>query len=376
MVRGFWKLLHVDPGFVSKGIVTMRVPLPGTSYPDPKTTIPFWDRLQDAMANIPGVESASMMAGLPPTRRLNANDTGIEGLAPGPDSPQQNVDYWQTVGRHYFETMKIPLIEGRFFNDSDGPQSQLVVVINLAMARHFWKNESPIGRRVKPGFSGPTDPFYTVVGVAADVKNAGMDVPAGTEMYMYYKQMAGVRNFGMNGPSLVLKTNGNPVSVENAARLAVRSIDPALPVANVRTMDEVLALVESRPRFLSLLLTLFSMVALSLAAIGIYGIVSYFVAQRTNEIGIRMALGAQSGDVLRLVVNHGMRMTLVGMALGIGIAFALTRWLSSLFFAVSATDPLTFISISLGLTIVALAACFIPARRATHVDPMVALRYE
>jgi putative ABC transport system permease protein len=376
MVRSFWKLLQVDPGFSPEGLISMRVALPQASYPDTKAQVGFWDRVQERIGALPGVTGVTMMAGLPPTRRLNANDTEIEGLVRGPDAPIQNVDYWQTVGDHFFEAMKIRLIEGRFFNESDGPQSQMVVVINQSMARHFWKNDSPLGRRVRPG-GGPTPsaPWFTVIGVVADVKNAGLDQPAGTELFFYERQ-AGQNSFGLGNPWILLKANGDPASLERSARDVIRSLDPSLPLASVRTMDDVIARVESRPRFLSLLLTLFSVVALSLAAVGIYGLVAYFVAQRTNEIGIRMALGAQSADVLKLVIGHGMRLTLMGMAFGIGLAYVLTRWLASLFFSVSPTDPLTFAGITILLSLIALVACWIPARRATKVDPIVALRYE
>jgi putative ABC transport system permease protein len=377
MVRSFWKLLQVDPGFSPEGLISMRVALPQSSYPDTKAQTAFWDRVQERMSALPGVSAATMMSGLPPTRRLNANDTEIEGLVRGPDAPIQNVDYWQAVGDHFFETMKIRLIEGRFFNQSDGPQSQMVVVINQSMARHFWKNESPIGRRVRPGGGGQNSavPWYTVVGVVTDVKNAGMDQAAGTELFFYERQ-AGQNSFGLSNPWILLKASGDPASLERSARDVIRSIDPSLPLASVGTMEDVIARVESRPRFLSLLLTLFSIVALCLAAVGIYGLVAYFVAQRTNEIGIRMALGAQSADVLKLVVGHGMRLTLLGMVFGIGLAYMLTRWLTSLFFSVSATDPVTFAVITILLSFIALVACWIPARRATKVDPIIALRYE
>jgi putative ABC transport system permease protein len=314
------------------------------------------------------------MYGLPPARRLNANDTEIEGLAKGPDQPIQNVDYYQTVGDRFFETMGIRLLEGRFLNEGDGANAPPVAVINQSMERHFWRNQSAIGHRISPSL-GPNTRYFTIVGVVSDVKNGGMDQAAGTELFLPYRQLGPAASF-LTGAYVILKGQGDAALLESPAREVIRSIDPSLPVSAVHTMDEVISRNESRPRFLSLLLTLFSAVALSLAAIGIYGIVSYFVAQRINEIGIRVALGAQGADILRLVINHGMRMTVVGMAIGLGIAFALTRWVSSLFFAISATDPYTFVSISLGLAAVALAACFIPARRATRVDPIVALRYE
>ncbi|HYL10548.1 MAG TPA: ABC transporter permease [Candidatus Acidoferrales bacterium] len=373
MVRGFWKLLQVNPGFVSSGLLTMRASLVQALYPNTQSALQFWIRAQERLSALPGVKGVTMMSGLPPARRLNANDTEIEGLPKGPDSPIQNVDYWQFVGDRYFETMGIPLIEGRFFDQRDGGGSPPAAIVNQAMARHFWGKESPVGRRVRPG--GPNTPWFTVIGVVADVKNAGLDQPAGTELYFAVRQMD-TFGFGLRSPNFVLRTSGDPGSLAGAARQAIAGIDPALPLANVRTMDEVLATAQSRPRFLTLLLGLFSSVALALAGVGIYGLMSYSVTQRTNEIGIRMALGAQPSDVLRLIVGHGMRLTLLGLLIGIAVAIGLTRTLASLWFGISATDPLTFATITVILAGVALLACFVPARRAMRVDPIVALRYE
>ena len=374
MMRGFWKLLQVNPGFVSTGLLTMRASLVQAQYPNAQNALQFWFRAQERLSALPVVKSVTMMSGLPPARRLNANDTAIEGLAPGPHSPIQNVDYWQAVGDRYFETMDIPLIEGRFFDQRDGDGPPRVVIVNQAMARHFWGNESPLGRRVRPG-GGRDNPWFTVIGVVGDVKNAGLDQPAGTELYFAAHQM-GSFGFGLRNPNFVLKASGDPAVLASAARQAIAAIDPTLPVTGVRPMDEVLATAESQPRFLTLLLGLFSLLALALAAVGIYGLMSYSVTQRTNEIGIRMALGAQTSDVVWLVVGHGMKLTLAGMLIGIGVAAALTRTLSSLWFGISATDPLTFGSITIVLAGVALLACYLPARRASRVDPLIALRYE
>ena len=369
MVRGFWKLLQVDPGFSSSGLLTMRLALTESAYPDDKSLISFWSRLRERMAALPGVESAALVSGLPPTRRINANDTEIEGIPKGPDQPIQNVDYWEGVSPEYFQTMKMRLIEGRFFDRTDGENTQPVVVINQAMARHFYGTQSPIGRRVRTDGRGP---YQTIVGVVADVKNAGLDQPAGTELFLPDRQ-AGfmLRNF-----YVVLRSTGDPSSLIHAASDVIHDLDSALPISSVRTMDEVLASAESRPRFLTLLLGLFSLLALVLAGVGIYGLMSYSVTQRTQEIGVRMALGAKSANVLGMVMGSGARLIVIGLGVGLGAAIGLTRLMTSLLFGVSAGDPMTFVTVPIVLAIVALGACYIPARRATRVNPIVALRYE
>jgi putative ABC transport system permease protein len=374
MVKGFWKLMQVNPGFSSEGLLTMTIALPSTTYANNQSAVSFWSRLEEKAKAIPGVQSAALVSGLPPIRRLNANDTAIEGLVPGPNSPTQNVDYWQAVTPGYFETVKAQLIEGRFLDGRDGDGSALTVVINQSMARHFYGNESPIGRRISTNGGGPNPPpvWRTIVGVIADIKNAGMDKPAGTELYMPYSQVGfPYRNF-----SVVLRTSGDPLQLSRAATEAVHSLDPSLPVSSIRTMDDVIATAESRPRFLTLLLGLFSGLAMALAAVGIYGVMAYSVTQRTQEIGIRMALGAKPTDVLGMVVKNGMLLTAIGMAVGLGAALGLTRLMRTLLFGVTATDAMTFVTVPLVLVVIALIACYIPARRATRVDPLIALRYD
>jgi predicted permease len=235
------------------------------------------------------------------------------------------------------------------------------------MARTYWPNESAIGHRVK---SGGSTAWRNIVGVVADIKNGGLERTTGTELYFPFTQVPQRTSY------LVIRTSGDPMSIANSVRTEIRNLDRALPIANVRTLDDVMNTARSRPRFLTLLLTLFSSLSLTLAALGIYGVISYSVAQRTNEIGIRMALGAQSADVLRLVGITGVRLAVAGIAIGAIGALALTRTMSGLLFGVSSIDPATFVLMAVALGLVTLVACYIPARRAAKVDPLIALRYE
>jgi putative ABC transport system permease protein len=372
MIRAFWKLQQVNTGFEPAGVLSFSINLPGTSYKNPDL-LRFADTLEQRLATLPGVTSASLAGGLPPLRRINANDTEIEGYQMTPDAPAQNVDYWNVVGNDYFKTMKIKTIEGRVFNSSDdNDTAQRVVVVNQALAKRFWKG-SPVGRRVNPGFANPKV-WSTIVGVVEDTKNSGMDKPAAPELYLQAHQVA---QFGLStNMSFVVRTDGDPRALGASIRAAVREIDPSLPVYGLSPMSEVVAKSMVQPRFLSLLLATFSGIALFLAAIGIYGVMAYSVAQRTQEIGVRMALGAQRLHVLRLVFSQGFVLLMIGTVIGLGGAFALTRLLRTLLFEITPTDPLTYSSVVGLLIVVAFLACYVPARRATKVDPLVALRYE
>jgi predicted permease len=372
MVKAFWKLQEVDAGIDPTHVLSMRLALPATSYPDATKAAAFWTSLIARVSALPGVVSASMANGLPPARPINANDTNIEGFVPVPNGPIQNIDYWNFVGGRYFDTMRVRLIEGRFLNDSDGATAPEVVVINQTMAKTYWPHESALGHRVSLPLGPGPDRWRSIVGVVDDVKNAALDRPAGTELYAPYAQS----QFRVANAYLVVRAAGNPMSLANTVRNEIRALDRALPIAAVRSMEDVMSVARSRPRFLTLLLTLFSSLSLVLAALGIYGVISYSVAQRTNEIGIRMALGAQTGDVLRLVGATGVRLALAGTLAGSIGAFALTRFLSGLLFGVSSMDAATFAAMAGALIAVTLLACYIPARRAARVDPLIALRYE
>ena len=369
MVRAFWKLSEVNPGFQPSSVLTMRVNLPQSTYPKDANITRFWQSLQEKVAAIPGVQSVTSMSGLPPERPINANDTQIENFTPVPGGPGHNIDYWQNTGDHFFETMGIRLVDGRFFDARDGEGATPTVIINQTMARTYYGNESAIGRRVRPGFQ---DPWRVIVGVVGDVKNAGLDKPAGSELFFPYRQ----EGFATRTGFLAVRAANDPNALISPVRAAAQSIDPSIPVSLIRTMDDVLAGARSRPRFLTTLLGLFSATALLLAAVGLYGVISYSVARRTTEFGIRMAMGARASDVLGLVLGQGMRLALIGVAAGAIGALALTRLIRGLLFGVSSFDPLAFIVMAAVLVAVTALACIIPARRATSVDPLVALRYE
>jgi predicted permease len=371
MLRAFWKLQEVHTGLRPDNVITMRVSLPSGTYTDAAKMTDFWTRLDGRLTSLPGVQSAALVSGLAPMRSPNMNDTEIEGFVMTKDGPIQNVDFYQAVSKDYFATMGIRLMDGRLFDDRDGKDAPQVVIINKAMAATFWPSQNPIGRRIRPG--GAKE-WCTVIGVVDDVKNAGLDRPAGTELYLPYRQPAGEGNSDM---FVVMRAQGgDPRSLAGEVRQQMNDIDPSLPLADVRLMEDVLSRAQARPRFLTLLLTLFSAVALAIATVGIYGVVSYSVARRTKEFGLRMVLGAQTGDVLGLVMKQGAGMIAIGVAFGLLLAVFLTRLMASLLFAVPPTDPATFASVTAVLFGVALAACYIPARRATKVDPIQTLRYE
>ena len=372
MIRAFWKLQQVNTGFDPASMVSFNLNLPRVKY-DPAQRLQFVDALEQKLSATPGVAGVSMAGGLPPLRRINANDTDIEGYQQTPDGPAENIDYWNVVGNNYFKTMKIRLLEGRTFeSQDDNPKAMPVVVVNQALAKRFWTG-SPIGRRVSPG-GGDSPIWFTIVGVVEDTKNAGMDKPAGPELYFQVRQVA-TQLLGGN-INFVVRGSSESAQLEGSIRNAVRELDSSLPVYNLWSMDEVVSRSMVQPRFLALLLATFSGIALFLAAIGIYGVMAYSVAQRTQEIGVRMALGARPFHVLQLVFGQSMIMLLIGIGIGLAGAFALTRLMRTLLFEVTATDPLTYVSVIGLLTVVALLACYIPARRAAKVDPLIALRYE
>jgi len=371
MLRAFWKLQEVHTGLNADKVVTMRVSLPSGTYTDSPKLTDFWTRLDGRLTNLPGVQSGALVSGLAPMRPPNMNDTDIEGFVQTKDGPIQNVDFYQAVSKDYFATMGIRLMDGRLFDGRDVQGGPEVAIVNKTMALTFWPKESPVGHRLRPG--GSKD-WATIVGVVDDVKNAGLDRPAGTELYLPYQQKAGA---GLSNMYVVLRAQaGDARGLAGTVREQLNEIDPSLPLADVRMMEDVLSKAQARPRFLTLLLSFFSVVALAIATVGIYGVISYSVARRTKEFGLRMALGAQDTDVLGLVMKQGAGMVFIGIVAGLAIALALTRLMASLLFGVTPTDVLTYGSVTAILLAVALTACYVPAKRATQVDPIKTLRYE
>ncbi len=371
LINSFLRLRGVDPGFRADNLLTMRVVLPETKYPDQARRASFYAELVRRVESLPGVQSAAVTNWIPLVKQGDSSGISIEGQ-PDPGPGQNPSAVTRVVSPHYFQTMGIELLQGRQLNEQDRSDSPRVIVIGETMARKFWPGEDPLGKRVTMG--GPADapiPWLEVVGVVRDVRQFELAAEPKPQMYVPFEQPVFFR------PShLVLKTSVEPGGLAAAVRKTVWEIDRDQPVSNIRTMGEVLSESIARQRFSMLLFGIFAAVALVLAAVGIYGVMSYSVAQRTHEIGIRMALGAQARDVLKLTVWRGLKLVLIGIVLGLAAAFALTRVMTSLLFGVSPTDPATLAVISVVLISVALLASYVPARRATKVDPMIALRYE
>jgi putative ABC transport system permease protein len=373
MLRSVGALQDVDPGFDPEGLLTFQLYLPAGRYESAEATAAFTRDLIARLETLPGAASAAAMSGLPPLRQVNANDTEFEDYEPGgPGDPAENVDYYQQVHGDYFGTMGIPMVAGRAFRPGDEDPSTPVAVINERLARTFFPDLDPLGRRVQPS-GAPV--WLTIVGVAADVKQGGVEAPTGTELYFYNPQVAA---FGIPQRSLnfVVRTARSPASLASGVRESVREMDPSLPVANLQTMDQTMAGAITRPRFIAVLLTVFAALALTLAAIGTYGVMAYSVAERSHEIGIRLALGARTDRVLRMVLGTGLLTAVLGVAIGVAGAFAATRLMESLLFGVTPTDPGTFLIAPVVLIAVAAAASLAPALRATRLDPAAVLREE
>ncbi|HEX8279927.1 MAG TPA: ABC transporter permease, partial [Chthoniobacterales bacterium] len=370
LINSFLHLRNLHPGFRSDHLLTMKVALSEVKYPDKERRAPFYAELVRRVQALPGVDSAAVASNLPLTYSGDSMPIGIEGR-PDPTPDQMPDVILRVVSPGYFTTMGIPLVQGRDFTEQDKAEAVRVVVITEKTARHFWPGENPIGKRLKPGSSASSAPWREIVGVVKDVRQNDFVAEPKMQMYMPHEQ---VGSFAPN--ALVVRTKVDPLSLASTVRAQIWAIDKDQPVSDIRTMDEILSEAVARQRFSMLLLSVFATLALVLAAVGIYGVMSYSVAQRTREIGIRMALGAQRSDVLKMTVAQGLKLVGIGLAIGLAVAFVLTRVMASLLFGISATDPVTFISIALVLALVAVLASYIPAVRAMRVDPMVALRYQ
>ena len=362
MVRGFWRLQQVNVGFDPRGVLTAQIPLPTNIYKDQKSQKQFCQRLIANLKRIPGVEAAAVANGLPPKRSANENDTGIEGFAPSEEAPIQSVNFYQRVSPEFFAALGVHVLAGRALEDRDSDPRTPGVVINQTMARTFWPHSSAIGHWLDPGGKK-----YTIVGVVADLKNAGVDRPVGTELFLPLSR---------SQPYIVVKTTGDPKRLINAVRSAVADIDSGVALAQVRAMEEVVNQSSSRSRFLVLVLTMFSALALLLAGVGVYGVISYSVAQRTAEFGIKMALGAEPWQLMRHVMGQGLTLSIVGMVVGIAGAAFLTKMLEGLIYGVTGLDWTVMAAAAALLILATLAACFAPAARAMRIEPLRALRYE
>jgi predicted permease len=385
MVRTVVNLTNVDAGFNRARLATFGVALPAATYSTFDRQAQVYRRLIDRLGAMPGVDRVSIVSGLPPQREANGFGTDVEGYTPGPDGVNA-VDYYQAVTAGYVETMGIPIVRGRALQAADRIGAP-VALVNETFARTFWKDLDPIGRRVRPRFGNET-PWVTVVGVAKDVKQGGVDRATGTELYLLLEQLPQVfptpsalnsllRSITDSGAmNIVVRSDLPMAALQPAIAGAVREADPSLPIIGLQSMEDVVSGSLRRPRMLMHLFGGFAGLALLLAAIGTYGVLSYLVTQRRREIGIRMALGARRDAVLRGVMAHGLTLALAGLAIGLAGSLGLTRLMEALLFEVTPNDPATLAGVAVLITAVAAAASLVPALRATRVDPIVVLKEE
>jgi len=367
LLRSFVRVMSVDKGFKSENVLTAELSLAPTRYKEITDRREFYRRLVEKVDSLPGVRASGVITAAPLAKESTVTIITAEDKPPVPVLERPLVDRRYT-SPGYFKTMEIPLRQGRVFDESD--RKQAVAILSEKIARRLWPDEDPIGRRIRDGDSNPP---AQVIGVVGDVRGSALEAEPSAAMYLPYWQgdLADLSDM-----AVTVRTDVDSQSIAGILRDEIRKLDAETPVAEMRTMERVVSESVSRRRFQMFLLSVFAGVALLLAAIGIYGVVSHSVTERTNEIGIRLALGAERRDVLRLVLKQGMTPALIGLCIGLVTALASTRLIRSLLFGVSATDPVTLVVIAAALAIVALLACWIPARRATQVDPMMALRYQ
>jgi putative ABC transport system permease protein len=366
LIKSFYRVLSVNPGFTPERVLTMNLSLTDSRYPTGLQRTEFFSEVLRRVESLPGVRSAAVADSLPLSpyrarliiRSATANQAGVM-------SDSTLMFSRLTVSPGYFYTLGIPVLKGRTFTEQDDERALKVAVVNEALASHMWPGENPIGKELP--LLGKN---IAVVGVVGNTRHEGLSSDVESEIYVPYLQQAGA------SMQLAVRTAVEPTSLAGAVRAQIAAIDPEQPIYNVTTLEQTLTESTAPRRFNVLLLGIFAAIALALATIGIYGVMAFSVTQRTHEIGLRMALGAEQRDVLGLILRQGLRLTLVGVALGVAGAWGLTRFLTSFLYGVRPSDPATFVLVSLALIAVSILASYIPARRAMKVDPMVALRYE
>jgi putative ABC transport system permease protein len=366
LIKSFINLQRVDPGFNPDNVLTMRVSLPSYKYATPDQKQGFTTELLQRVKHLPGVQSAAISTALPLSLDEAASSFLVEGQPP-PSDGNLPIANFRTVSPDYFQVLHIPVLKGRVFTDADTKDVQSVAVINQTMARNVFGDQDAVGKRIVIGGDKNAS---EIVGIVGDVRHRSLDAELKPEMYVSYLQ-APASYF-----VLAVRTTLEPSSMVGAVRNEVLAIDKDQPVSAIKTMSEMRSESLASLRFNTVALSIFAGLGLVLAAVGIYGVMAYSVGQRTHEIGIRMALGSPPGAVMRLVLGQGMLLVLIGVAVGLALSFGLTRIMASLLYGVTATDPLTFVSVAVALSLVALLANYIPARRATKVDPLIALRDE
>ncbi len=372
-IRSFINLLDIDPGFDPSNTLTLRLSLPESQYPDDPSVVTFYQQLGDEVRQLPGVTTAGFVRVLPLADEIGDWGTEIEGKPVAPGEAGRSAD-WQVVTPGYFEAMKIRLVSGRLLDATDTPDGVQVIAINETLAREYFPGENPLGQRIRMG--GPDRPWRTIVGVMADVHHQSLTTPVKRKWFVPHSQWAKSTGNPRRAMTLVARTSGDPRTLLEPVAALIHARNPDLAISKVATMEEVLAAATREQRFTMALMSGFAALALALAAVGIYGVISYSVNQRTREIGIRLALGAQTGAVRRLVLRQGLAPAVVGILSGLGLALLLSRYLRSLLYGVAPVDGLTFVTIPLLLLLVAAAAVLLPAVRASRVEPVEALRGE
>jgi len=371
LIMSYVRVSRIDPGFNSDHVLSAKIAPSASKYPNAKSRIQFYSRVLEQLRTLPGVSSVGMVMNLPLSGSGMNRGFKVEGR-PDPKPDEKVAMDYQVVSHDYFSTLEIPIVRGRGFTVDDNENAARVIVINEAMAKQFWPNDDPVGKRMAIGDSSKDSSWRTIVGIVGDVRHASLTEEPVPFAFIDYRQDLE----SWSRMAFVIKTSTDTASMTSAVRSSLLSVDPQQPVYAIEPMNKLLGNSVAPRRFVMSLIGGLALVALMLAIVGIYSVISFSVSERTREIGIRMALGAKRSDVLRMILGQGMRVSALGIVIGLAIALGLTRWLRSLLFEVSATDPKTFVLVAMMVSLVALIACYLPARRATRVDPLVALKDE